>query len=428
MFKFLTPFKGLFKLKDLRKRLFMTLFFIAIFRFVAHVPAPGIDLASLKQIFDSSAFLSLLDIFSGGTLANFSIMALGLNPYINASIIFRLLTMVVPSLEELSKEGEYGREKINQYTRLLTLPLCLVQGFGLIMLLRQQNLTVTANPFELFVLILTLTAGTMFLIWIGEQLTQYGLGNGISLIIFSGIVGRLPVSFAQTTTSATQSPLSGILVFAGLSFVMIYSVIKTSEAIRPIPMQSARRGLSKDTGPASSSYLPLRLYQDGFLPIIFAVSLMLLPNMLGRLFATSAQPFLLNFSRFITQNMSPASLLYNLFYFLLVVLFTYFYTTVIFNPEKIAQELRQSGSFIPGIRPGASTTKYLIFLLNRLTPVGAIFLGLIAVFPSIISQTTGMQSLIIGGTSILIVVSVVLELVRTLESQLSMHDYDKFLV
>ena len=406
----------------------MTLFFIAIFRFVAHVPAPGIDLASLKQIFDSSAFLSLLDIFSGGTLANFSIMALGLNPYINASIIFRLLTMVVPSLEELSKEGEYGREKINQYTRLLTLPLCLVQGFGLIMLLRQQNLTVTANPFELFVLILTLTAGTMFLIWIGEQLTQYGLGNGISLIIFSGIVGRLPVSFAQTTTSATQSPLSGILVFAGLSFVMIYSVIKTSEAIRPIPMQSARRGLSKGTGPASSSYLPLRLYQDGFLPIIFAVSLMLLPNMLGRLFATSAQPFLLNFSRFITQNMSPASLLYNLFYFLLVVLFTYFYTTVIFNPEKIAQELRQSGSFIPGIRPGASTTKYLIFLLNRLTPVGAIFLGLIAVFPSIISQTTGMQSLIIGGTSILIVVSVVLELVRTLESQLSMHDYDKFLV
>jgi len=426
MLKFLQPLQGFFKLKDLRQRLLYTGLFIAIYRFLSHIPVPGLKLETLQEIFAGSAFLSLLDLFSGGTLANFSIMALGIGPYINASIVLRLLTMVIPSLEELSKEGEYGQEKINRYTRLLTLPLCLIQSFGVIMILRQQSLAIATTPFELIRLIITLTAGTMFLIWLGEQITQYGLGNGISFIIFAGIVGRLPVSFAQTSVTISQTQFSGLLVFLLISLVVVYSVIKTSEAIRPVPIQSARRS----TNPAltsSANHLPVRLYQDGFLPIIFAVSLMLVPNMLGRLFTSSSHQFLANMSQFFTQYLSPGSWPYNIVYFLLVVVFTYFYTTVVFNPEKIAQDLRQSGSFIPGIRPGQATINHLNFILGRLTPIGAIFLGLIAILPSVISSLTGMDNLVVGGTSILIVVSVVLELIRNLDSQLSMYDYDKFL-
>lgn len=426
MLNFLQPLRGFFKLKDLRRRLIYTALFLAVYRLVSHIPVPGLKLEALQEIFAGSAFLSLLDLFSGGTLANFSIMALGIGPYINSSIIFRLLTMVIPSLEELSKEGEYGQEKIGRYTRLLTLPLCLIQSFGVIMLLRQQSLTIATSPIELIQLVITLTAGTMFLIWLGEQITQYGLGNGISFIIFAGIVGRLPVSFAQTSVTINQTQFSGLLIFLIISLAVVYMVIKTSEAIRPVSIQSARRS-SNPALSSSANYLPVRLYQDGFLPIIFAVSLMLVPNMLGSLFANSQQSFLANMSAFFTQNLSPSSLAYNVLYFFLVVIFTYFYTTVVFNPEKIAQDLRQAGSFVPGIRPGPATIQHLNYILNRLTPVGALFLGFIAIFPSIMSSLTGLDNLIVGGTSILIVVSVVLELIRNLDSQLSMHDYDKFL-
>jgi len=422
----LAPLRALLKIKELRKRLIFTAIVIAIFRLVAHVPAPGINLAALKEMFNSSAFLSLLDVFSGGTLGNFSIMALGLNPYINASIIFQMLGMVVPKLEALQKEGDYGRQKINQYTRLLTIPLCFLQGIALIFLLGRQGLTTTADPLQLASIVFTLAAGTSFLIWLGEQLNDYGLGNGISLIIFVGIVTRIPVAAMQIFATIDQTKIFTYLIFVFFAIAAIYAIVRTGEAVREIPIQSARRGASS-LGAVSGSHLPLRLNQAGVIPIIFAVSFMLIPGMLSQVLGRVSQPALANFASTLSNLLSPSSALYNILYFVLVVAFTYFYTAVVFNPEKIAKDLRSSGSFIPGIRPGPNTVDYLNFVLTRITLVGASFLGLVAILPSIMSGFTGITSLAIGGTSVLIVVSVVLEILKTINSQLYMYSYDKFL-
>ncbi|KKT82840.1 MAG: preprotein translocase subunit SecY, preprotein translocase subunit SecY [Microgenomates group bacterium GW2011_GWC1_44_9] len=352
-------------------------------------------------------------------------MALGLNPYINASIIMQMLGMVVPSLEALQKEGDFGRQKLNQYTRLLTIPLCFMQGIALILLLRGQGLTTTSDPLKLASIVFTLAAGTAFLIWLGEQLNDYGVGNGISLIIFVGIVTRLPVAAAQLFTTIDPTKIFTYLIFGVFAVAIIYAIVRVGEAVREVPIQSARRGTS--FAAAASNHLPLRLNQAGVIPIIFAVSFMLIPNLLGRVFATSSQAWLSGLSRNITLYLAPDTVLYNVLYFLLVVAFCYFYTAVVFNPEKIAKDLRQSGSFIPGIRPGPNTVDYLNFVLNRITLVGASFLGLIAIFPSIISGMTGVTSIAIGGTGILIVVSVVLEILKSINSQLYMYSYDKFL-
>lgn len=421
----LAPFRAMLKIKSLRNRLIFTAIVIAIFRLVAHIPAPGINLSALKDLFSGSAFLSLLDIFSGGTLTNFSVMALGLNPYINASIIIQMLGMVVPKLEELQKEGDFGRQKINQYTRLLTIPLSFLQGIALILLLRGQGLTTTADPLKLASIIFTLAAGTSFLIWLGEQLNEYGVGNGISLIIFVGIVTRLPVAAAQMFATLDPSQIFTYIIFGFFAIASIYAIVRVGEAVREVPIQSARRGGSFTS--TVGNHLPLRLNQAGVIPIIFAVSFMLIPNLLGNLFAGSSTAWLATLSRNITLYLSPESVLYNALYFGLVVAFCYFYTAVVFNPEKIAKDLRSSGSFIPGVRPGPNTVDYLNFVLNRITLVGASFLGLVAIFPSIISGMTGITGLAIGGTGILIVVSVVLEILKSINSQLYMHSYDKFL-
>jgi preprotein translocase subunit SecY len=421
----LAPFRAMFKIKDIRNRLIFTAVIIAIFRLVAHIPAPGINLSALKELFSGSAFLSLLDIFSGGTLTNFSVMALGLNPYINASIIIQMLGMVVPSLEALQKEGDYGRQKINQYTRLLTIPLCFLQGIALILLLRGQGLTTTADPLKLASIVFTLAAGTSFLIWLGEQLNDYGVGNGISLIIFVGIVTRLPVAAAQTIATIDPTKIFTYGIFAFFAVAIIYAIIRIGEAVREVPIQSARRGGSFTS--SLGNHLPLRLNQAGVIPIIFAVSFMLIPNLLGQVFAGSNQAWLAQISTAITLYLSPTSVLYNVLYFVLVVAFCYFYTAVVFNPEKIAKDLRSSGSFIPGVRPGPNTVEYLTFVLNRITLVGASFLALVAISPSIISGMTGITSIAVGGTGILIVVSVVLEILKSINSQLYMHSYDKFL-
>ena len=422
----LAPLRALMKIPELRRRLIFTAIVIAIFRLIAHVPAPGINLAALKQMFDSSAFLSLLDVFSGGTLGNFSIMALGLNPYINASIIFQMLGMVVPKFEALQKEGDYGRQKMNQYTRLLTIPLCFFQGIALIFLLQKQGLTTTADPLQLASIVFTLAAGTSLLIWLGEQLNDYGLGNGISLIIFVGIVTRIPINVMQTITTMDPTKVFTYIIYILFAIAAVYSIVRTGEAVREIPIQSARRGGSS-YGAVASSHLPLRLNQAGVIPIIFAVSFMLIPGMLSQFLAGVNQPSLANIANTISGLLAPTSVLYNGLYFVLVVAFTYFYTAVVFNPEKIAKDLRSSGSFIPGIRPGPNTVDYLNFVLTRITLVGASFLGLIAILPTIISNSTGVTSLAMGGTSILIVVSVVLEILKTINSQLYMYSYDKFL-
>ncbi len=419
MESFWRTFRHLFRLPDLRRKLFVTLGLFAVYRFVSHIPSPGINLGALKDLFSSSQLLTLLDVFSGGTLANFSIMALGLNPYINASIIIQMLSMVVPSLEALTKEGEYGKERLDRYTRMLTIPLAFVQSFTIIVFLRQQGLTTTSDPAQLMTLVFTLSAGTMFLIWLADLITQYGLGNGTSLIIFAGIIGRLPVTLFQTLSTLDSTGITNSIVFAVLGLAVIYAVVKITEASREIPIHSARRG--------AATTLPLRLNQAGVIPIIFAVSFMLLPNFFTQAFQASTNPTLSSLARNLALFLNPKGPLYNGLYFVLVVVFTYFYTAVVFNPEKIADDLKKSGNFIPGIRPGASTVSYLNRVLLRITLVGASFLGLVAIMPSIVSQATKISSLAVGGTGLLIVVSVVLEILKGMNSQLYMHNYNKFL-
>ena len=418
-------FSKAFSSPDIRKKILITALILIIFRFVAHIPAAGIDRTSLQALFSGSPLLSLLDVFSGGTLANFSIMALGLNPYINASIIFQLLTYVIPSLEELQKEGEYGQEKLNQYQRYLTIPLAAVQAFAMYSLLKSQGIITNLSSLDLIALVLTMTAGTVLAVWFGELITEYGITNGISLMIFAGIVARLPISLGQSLSIFQPEDSIKIITFLILSVLIVSVVVFMNEATRKIPISYARRGTKYS--PVSSSYLPLRLNQAGVIPIIFAVSLVLLPSLFTQFASAVSNPKIASIAQTLTKYFQPKSLIYNIVYFILVVGFTYFYTAVVFNPEKISENLQKNGGFIPGIRPGMQTAKYLSFILNRITLVGAVFLGLIAILPSLFQKAIGVANLAIGGTGILIVVSVVLEITRELEAQLVMKKYDTFL-
>lgn len=411
---------------SLRTKAVVTLVIILIFRIFAYLPVPAIDLAQLKALFAQSQFLALLDIFSGGTLVNFSVMALGLGPYINASIIIQLLTMVVPKLEALSKEGEQGRFKINQYTRFLTVPLTLVQAVGIYLLLRNQGVIDVLSPIEFFSFVLTLLAGTFILVWLGELITEFGLGNGISLLIFAGIVGRLPVLIGRTITTFNAEIAINIGIFLAISLIVIAAVVFINEAVRKIPVYYARRVKGNQMTQAASNFLPLKLNQAGVIPIIFAVSFVLFPQIIGNFAQNIPNPAIANIGLSIASAFDPTGFTYNAVYFALVVAFTFFYTIIVFNPEKIATEIQKHGGFIPGIRPGSATRKYLQSVVYKITTFGAVFLGLIAVLPALVSAITGLQNLIIGGTGILIVVSVVLETFKKIESQLVMKNYDRF--
>src|SRR3990172_8328268 len=417
-------FSKVIKSPDLRKKLLITASILIVYRLIAHIPAAGIDRDSLYKLFSGSPLLSLLDVFSGGTLANFSIMALGLAPYINASIILQLMTYVIPSLEVLSKEGEYGQEKINQYTRFLTVPLAALQSFGMYTLLKSQGIIPGLSVFTLTALVISMTAGAMFSVWLGELISEYGLSNGISFLIFAGIVSRLPVVLGQSITVINPEDLLKIGIFMVIAVAIIGLIVFMNEATRQIPINYAskvgRTGLA-------NSYLPLRLNQAGVIPIIFAVSLVLLPSLLSQFLSGVPNQQVAQLATKIATSFNPQSLIYNVFYFFLVFGFTYFYTAVVFNPEKIAENLQKSGGFIPCIRPGSQTTKYLNNVLNRITLVGAVFLGLIAIMPSFFLNVIGVANLAIGGTGILIVVSVVLEMTRELESQLVMKRYDSYI-
>lgn len=415
------------KIPDLRRRILVTAGILVVFRLAAHIPVPGVDLGTIKQLFAKSQLLGLLDIFSGGTLANFSIMALGLAPYINASIILQLLTMVLPQLEALSKEGEYGQEKINQYTRLITIPLAAFQAFGMYFLLKNQRIISGFSPLNLFGLIITMVAGTVLLMWLGELITENGIGNGISLIIFAGIVGRLPVSLGQTAAILEPENLFNLIIFVIMGILVIAAVVFINEASRKVKIQYSRRVIGRRVYGGQSTYLPLRINQAGVIPIIFAVSLVLLPSMVGNFLVGVKNQTISQLANTFVRIFRPAGFIYNLVYFLLVIGFTYFYTTLVFDPEKIAEELKKYGGFIPGIRPGKSTADYLGKILTRITLVGAIFLGLIAILPSLIQGATGIATMTIGGTGILIVVSVVLETVRQLEAMMVMRSYEGFL-
>lgn len=426
MERILSIFRNSIRSADVRKKLLFTLFIFIVARIFAHVPVAGVNVSQLQSLFSQNQFLALLDVFSGGTLANFSVMALGLNPYINASIILQLLTMIFPKLEELSKEGESGRQKINQYTRFLTVPLAALQAVGMYALLRNQGIIVNLSPINLFSLIVTMTAGTMLLVWMGELITERGVGNGISLLIFAGIISRLPVAFTQTATTVNSQNFFNIFIFAAMAIAVIGSIVIINEATRQIAVYYAKRVRGNKMYGGQSTHLPLRLNQAGVIPIIFAVSLVLLPSLIANYLSVSKNLILHSVGTSITLWFSPTGFLYNFVYFVLVVGFTYFYTAVVFNPKKIAEEIQKYGGFIPGIRPGTPTANYLNYILTRITLAGAIFLGAIAILPTIARYFTNIQSLALGGTGILIVVSVVLETIKAIEAQLVMRNYEGF--
>ena len=416
----------LFQDPQLKRKTLFTLFIFLAFRIFAFLPVPAIDLPKLRTLFGQNQFLSLLDIFSGGTLINFSVMALGLNPYINASIIIQLLTAIFPQLEQLSKEGEYGRYKINQYTRFLTAPLTIVQAIGIFVLLKNQKIIGTLAPLEFFSFILTMVAGTFILVWFGELISEFGLGNGISLLIFAGIVGRIPVVLGRTLAVFNQELIFNMIIFVVLSIVVIGAIVFINEAVRRIPVYYAKRIRGNRVYQGATNYLPLKLNQAGVIPIIFAVSFVLFPQLLGNFLVYVKNPAVSKAASFIVKLFNPSGFFYNFFYFILVIGFTYFYTVIVFNPQKISEEVQKHGGFIPGIRPGLATKQYLEKILYRITSVGAIFLGTVAILPAIISKITNISGLVIGGTGILIVVSVILETFKMVEAQLVMKSYDKF--
>jgi len=412
-------FEGL-KTPILKKKILITLGILVLFRFIAHIPVPGVNLTLLRSFFAQNQLLSLLDIFSGGTLANFSIAALGLNPYINASIMLQMLAFVIPELKALQKEGEYGRAKINQYTRIITIPLAAFQAFAMYGILHSQNIIGGLNIITMTALITSMVAGTMIMIFLGELINDFGVGNGISIIIFAGIISRLPVVLFQTLALSDFSnpeTLFNILLFAAIAFSIILAVVMVEEAVLRVPINYAKR--------AQVTYLPMKVNVAGVMPIIFAVSLASLPSLLGQALLKNSNPVVASFAYQLTKIFAQTSTTHIIFYFVLVIAFTFFYASVVFKPHDVADELRKSGGFMPGIRPGIATEKRLQFLLNRVVLIGAVFLGLIAVVPSIIQKMTGVTSLTIGGTSVLIVVSVILELTRKIENVVQMHHYEK---
>lgn len=407
----------------LRRRIFFTLGLLVATRILALIPVPGIDALRLQSLLSGSEFLNLLNLFSGGGLSNLSIVMLGVGPYITASIIMQLLTVMVPSLKAMyQEEGEAGRRRFSQYSRMLTIPLGVVQGYAFIKLLQGQGILGALSLNALATDIIVIIAGSILLMWLGELITEFGVGNGISLIIFAGIVSRLPSTIGQLLFTYDPSQLPVYLLGLVVSLLVIYAVVVITEAERPIPITYAKQVRGNTTSGGVSTYLPLRVNQAGVIPIIFALSILLFPRMIFQFLSSSTIPSLAHFSA-AAVNLIANNLFYTCAYFVLVVLFTYFYTAVTFDPDAISTNLQKSGAFIPGVRPGLSTADYISRVLTRLTLVGALFLGLIAVLPLILRSITGIQSLAIGGTALLIVVSVVIDLIKKIDAQLSAREY-----
>lgn len=419
-------FLNIFRVRELRNKIFFILGLLVVYRLAANIPLPGVDVLALKRLFEENAFLGLLNIFSGGGLSNISIVLLGVAPYITASIIMQLLTTLVPSLERLYKEeGEQGRQKFNMWTRWLTVPLAALQSFSMLSLLRSQNILGDISVFNMSVIIVSATAGTVFLMWLGELITEKGLGNGVSVIIFAGIVSGLPTSLSRFVSTWDPSQIFTYILFFLLAAVTVAGVIFINEGQRTIPVAYAKRVRGAQVYGGSATHLPLKVNQAGVIPIIFAVSIILIPTMIANFLAQSANvkvaSMAVKASAFLQDQW-----VYGGSYFVLVVLFTYFYTAVVFDPVKISENLQKQGGYIPGIRPGATTADYLYHIINRITLAGALFLGAIAVLPFVVQGITGIQAFSLGGVSILIVVSVVLETVKHIQSQLTMRSYESF--
>lgn len=417
----------IFKIKDLRDKILFVFGVFVVFRLMASIPMPGIDIANLKSFFDQFQLFGLLNIFTGGTLDNLSIIMLGLGPYITATIILQLLTMIFPKLEQMYKEeGEQGRQKFNQYGRILTVPLAMLQAYGMLTLLQKQGAIGSLSPAVLFSAIITVAAGCVFLMWLGELISEKGIGNGVSLLIFAGIVSGIPASIRETLVKWDPSQIPAYLLFFGMAIAIVAGVIMVNEARRNIPVSYAKRVRGMKMYGGASTYLPLNVNPAGVIPIIFALSILLFPGMIANFFSGAGGiigSLAKNIAGFFTDPWA-----YGILYFLLVCLFTYFYAAVTFSPKSIASNLQKMGGFVPGIRPGDSTAHFLYYILNRVLLIGALFLGTVAVLPSIIGGVTGVTtfSFLAGGTSLLIVVSVILETMRQINAQLQMREYEKF--
>ena len=417
-------FIQIWKIPDLRRSVLFILGMLAIFRFAAHIPVPGVNIENLKSFFESNQILGLLSVFSGGSMENFSIVMLGVAPYITASIIFQLLIMIIPQLEEISKE-EYGRQKMNQWMRLLTVPLAALQAYSMILMLRQS-----ANPiitdtsiWRMVSTSITITAGTVFLMWIGELISEKKIGNGVSLLIFAGIISSLPGAVQKAVVVFDASQVLNFIIFAVIAIITIVGVVIITEGQRQVPVSYAKQVRGTKMYGGTSTHLPLRVNMAGVIPIIFAISIILFPSMIAQFFVNAKTAFVAGAAQWVI-DIFRNQLFYGIFYFILVFGFTYFYTAVIFHPKQIADNLQKQGGFIPGIRPGASTADYLSKTTTRIILAGALFLAMIAVLPMILQQATGVQVLTFGGTSILIVVSVIIETIRQIDSQLTMREYE----
>jgi len=416
----------IWKTKELRDSIIFIFYMLVVFRIAAHIPLPGINQANLQKFFQDSQVFGFINIFSGGAMENFSIVALGIAPYITASIIFQLLTMIVPALEALSKDGESGYKKINQYTRLLTIPLALLQAYGLVTILKKsgQNIIGDLAPLDLILIVLTLTAGTVFLMWIGELISERKIGNGVSLLIFAGIIAQLPVAIVREFSFENIGDrVVDFVIFSILVLVTIVGVVIITEAQKRVPISYAKRIRGNKMYGGTNTYLPLRINQAGVIPIIFAVSIVLFPPIIAQFFQHSSIGIVKTLAEF-TIAMFNNNLVYGILYFILVFMFTYFYTAVIFQPIKIAEHLQKQGGFIPGIRPGVATVEYLSTTVNRLILAGALFLGIIAILPLIAPSVTSIKNVALGGTSLLIVVSVIIETVQQIDAQLTSRDYE----
>ena len=410
--------------RAIRSRILFVLGALVVFRALAAIPIPGVDQSVLEQFFSNNQFLGLLNVFSGGGLANLSIVMLGVGPYITGSIIMQLLTVMSPSLKAMyTEDGETGRAKFMQYGRMLTLPLAILQGFGFLTLLQSQGVIAGLSTFEFIVNVILIVAGSILLMWIGELVTEFGIGNGVSILIFAGIVASLPQTASQLAFAFTDP--AQLPVYIGFLFValaIIYAVVVMTEAERPVPITYAKQVRGGKTYGGSQSYLPLRLNQAGVIPIIFALSILLFPQMVLNILSAFNLPWVPGAITKVNEVMSN-QYFYGGAYFVLVFLFTFFYTAVTFDPDQISKNLQRNGAFIPGIRPGSHTSEYLGNLITRLTLVGAGFLAMVAVLPVGMQLLTGVASLAIGGTALLIVVSVVLGLIRRVDAQVSLREY-----
>jgi preprotein translocase subunit SecY len=418
-----TKIKAIFTDKTLRNRVLFVFGALVVFRLLSAIPIPGVDTIKLQNFINNNQFVGVLNVFSGGGLSKLSIIMLGVGPYITSSIIMQLLTIMSPRLKAMYQEdGEIGRKKFTQFSRMITIPLAIVQGLALLVLLRKQGIMTDLSIFGLFTNLSVVVAGSMLIMWIGELVSEFGIGNGVSLIIFAGIVARIPQEVSQFFFTFNIGNLPVYLLFLVVGLLIVAGVVVVSEAERPVPVTYAKQVRGDHVSGGTQTYLPIRVNQAGVIPIIFALSILLFPQMIGTALAGMTNHTLLAISRGLLWFVAN-TWLYSLFYFIFVFLFTYFYTAVTFDPEQLATNLQKNGAFIPGIRPGEATRLYISKILNRTTMMGAVFLGVIAVLPLVIKSVTGITAFAIGGTALLIVVSVVLDLIKKVEAQLSMREY-----